>query len=445
MRINEHARNINCATVFVLSTKKFTRAELQRVDRLRRMPRIVRRSSVSYRSLVLDALLELSESLSLVDWDALSKRWIVPAGLLLNCVYWLVSMQVSYLKKSTNNAVFDSASANRVHKNRGSGGNWWYNALWTTSFLFITCSLINTWVCFSRRREYFLTQREASRPSSSASNGTQSDPTTPLRNPVGTSGSLGWDLLGQFSPSLHPRKQAAARPSTPERIIAWDPSMSSLRLFAVYSPVHALIPCIFNRQPLALLVTLLLSLQTLYLVDLYDLHVSHKRLIYGQVFSDYEKNFVQPRIGVMKRDVGVGTRADDNGVYVEVHTPKFGIVDASKSMTGVPRSASQIKMHDWERPLGTSPNVWASTQSPVKANGPTVRQSQQQYQSSRLSVASPMKINGSPAKMYKPAGWGTGPQYGSSGNLFQSNDAQGQQHGGMRRSKTTSTLANPWE
>lgn len=403
------------------------------------MPRIVRRSNSSYSALILDALLELSENLSLVDWDALSKRVIVPVGVGVNLIYWLICLQLSHLHKTANNAVFDSGNMNQSRNGR-SKGHWWGRTLWTISVVFMFCSVANTWFCFSRRREYYLQRKEGSRPASDSS----SNPSTPKRNNIGSSGSLGWDLLGRLSPALGSRRSTAARPSTPDKIVAWDPSLPSLRLFSVFSPVHVLINYKFAQSAMSLLIILLVSVQTLYLVHLYDLHVSHKRVIYGQVFSDYEKNFVQPRIGVMKRDVGVGTRPDDNGVYVEVHTPKFGIIDASKARSGIPRSASQIKMHDWERPVDGhgSPNVWA-IQSPIKPNPLPLHQ----HKSVRRSIASPMKINGSPAKMYKPAGWGTGPQYQSSGNLFtgQENESQQRQNSGLRRSKTTTSLVNPWE
>ncbi|CCG82484.1 Conserved fungal protein [Taphrina deformans PYCC 5710] len=300
------------------------------------MPKLVRKSRSNWQGLVLDYLLEVSEDLSLFNWDRLSSRWIAPLGVIVNVTYWLACAQINYLQRNRLDDSHQSFDSRRV-------------------------------------------------------------------------------------------------------ILAWNPSIVSLRLFCIFSPVHAIIIYSCAKNVLILLPVALLSAQNLYLVQLFEQYVQDKQSIYGQVFTEYENKFVQPRVGVMKRDVGVGTRPDDNGVYVEVHTPKVGIVDASKTVSALPRSASLIKMHDWERPvtgvsrdMPMSPNVWA--QSSVS-------------QSTRHTVASPIKINGSPAKMFRPAGWGASSTSGSfkGANPFVQNQGDNTDIGGMKRSKTTSSLSHNWD
>lgn len=398
------------------------------------MPRIVRRSQASWKSVFLDWLLEASENLSLVDWDHLSRRWAVPLGLIINLVYWLCCLQISYSQSTASSSVFQPRGPTRQSTNTRATTARWQTFVWTIQMVFAIGTLTNTWYCFSRKREYIL-QSAGSENAAGRQAQSKSDPQTPSRNTTGSSGSLGWDVLGRYSPFPDVQRRhkitLAALADQSRKIVAWEPSMASLRLFCVFSPVHAFVSYNYCRSPLTPVLLVLVGAQSLYLTELYIRHVADKRMIYGQVFSEYEKSFVEPRISIMKRDVGVGTRADDNGVYVEVHTPKVGIIDAKTAAPNIPRSASQIKMHDWERPLreqfggehAGSPHIW-NQQSPSKP-------------SSRRSIASPVKINGSPSKMFKPAGWASG--------SFENLSQQPSGNKGIKRSKTTSSLATEWD
>ena len=370
------------------------------------MPRIVRKTPQSYQAVVLDYLVGLSEDVSVIDWDELSNKWAIPFGAFINITYWILCAQRSYGTHHTNDRVFESSTQRLNH----TGDNTkWSTVLWVAIMTLTCASLANAWHCLTRQRQYQISRPVKESPSR---------PTTPIDQST-TSPSAEKDL-----------------------VLIWDPSTASLRMFCVFSPAHAMLTWNFAESPIILGIVFILSAQLLYLVRLYEQHVKDKKLIYGQVFSEYEKNFVEPRLSIMKRDVGVGTRPDDNGVYVEVHTPKVGIIDAKTAKT-VPRSASQIRMHDWERTekaaLPASPNVWAA--SPVKRSNGIY-----QGLSSRLSIASPVKAaNGSPAKLFRPAGWSSssaaGQQWGSSNSLSQDDSPQQS----MKRSKTTSSLATRWE
>lgn len=391
------------------------------------MPKLVRKSQSDWRTPMVDWYMSAAENLYLVDWDHLSSKCIVPFGAGLNVIYWFVCVQASFLKQTASGPVFETRNTSTIKSASRGSDHWWSHAMRTLSLLFIALSVLNVWYCFTRTRVYQLHQKNDA-PTADADENTSTQASrheSKLRENIAF-----WPFTLKFF--------SLSRTSSSDCIIAWDPSLPSLRLFSVFSPVHTVLIFSYSKQPAVLLLTGLLSLQTAYLVHLYAQHVADKQMIYGQVFSEYESTFVQPRLGVMKRDVGVGTAPDDDGVYVEVHTPKVGIVDARKPAAGIPKSANQIRMHEWERPVmgvergyPASPNVWA--QSPTKI-----------APSARRSIASPVKVNGTPAKMFRPAGWGSSSGSFSSSNPFAPSGAPAVSNG-IKKSRTMSSLASKWD
>lgn len=389
------------------------------------MPKLVRKTQTSWRSLVLDQMLELSENISLLDWDKLSARWALPVGLAINSIHWSACIQASYLQKTLDDNIFVSRKGGSREAGR-SASHWWLHAMRLSCLFFITMSIINALYCFTRQKEYQIRHKRTNPPGDSAFNiSPTTTETSTKRNDVSKT------VFDRISSHFgHPYHSTSIEGMN--SLMAWNPSKMSLRLFAVFSPLHAILTWMMPRNAMTFIFLLLLSCETFYLIVFFERHVEDKKIIYGQVFSEYESSFVQPRIGVMKRDVGVGTRPDDNGVYVEVHTPKVGIIDAAKTATDIPRSASQVRMHDWERPIvakpfPASPNVWAA-QSPFK-----------NAQSVRRNIPSPAKLDGSPTKMYRPAAWVSGSH---SSNPFVQHPSE---HGTIKKSKTMSFLSQPWE
>lgn len=406
------------------------------------MPRIVRKSQQSYSSRLVDLLVAFSEDVSLVDWDQLSRRWIGLAGLLINLFFWALRAQADHISKTAVESVFDSHPASKLGRSGSVRNGWTSKLVLLASTLCVVGSVFNTWYCFSRKRGYQLAPQSSGRPHLSTSD---EKPAAGFSTPIQAARSI-FTGATKGVRSEHADRPIVSIPANEDEsrtVRMWDPSMVSLRIFSVFSPAHVLLTWSYSSRPANWIVLLLLSLQSLYLIEIFCQHVLDKKLIYGQVFSEYEKNFVEPRLSIMKRDVGVGTRADDNGVYVEVHTPKVGIIDARTAKT-MPKSASQIRMHEWDidssiRDFPASPNVWAQ-QSPLKRS-----QSNHLIPTSRLSVASPIKAaDGSPAKMYKPAGWSSssGLQQGthSISNLHkQAGEAT------IRRSRTSHSLGTKWD
>ncbi len=314
----------------------------------------IRQQSVLSRlsSWPVDLFFQLAEEYSVLDLDSISKRLTIPAGLLINFLYWLCRVQASYLQKSSTADVFQRKGSSGTGSNRSimHGGTWWYRFMWTISFVFVCLSLFNTWYCFTRTRNYQIQSKGSSG---------LSTPKRRVTSVMTQTEHSGWNMFSHFSPFSLRRKQVQNRRVEKEELHAWNPSIASLRAFSVFSPLHVFLIWNCPRNVAVLVGILLLSAQTLYLVDTYEQHIEDKRLIYGQVLHEYDKSYVEPRLSVRKRDVGTGTRPDDNGVYVEVHTPRVGITDARRP-NAVPNSVNTVRLYDWEgagSDFPTSPNV----------------------------------------------------------------------------------------
>ncbi|ORY83126.1 hypothetical protein BCR37DRAFT_294984 [Protomyces lactucae-debilis] len=192
------------------------------------------------------------------------------------------------------------------------------------------------------------------------------------------------------SPDDRPSSSAA------KAMVIWEPSLPSLRLFSILSPLHLFITWQLCLSPYLLFTLLALSATLLGALHLFMQHVQHKQRLYGHVFSEYDRTFVEPRLNIMKRDVGCGTSPDEQGVYVEVHTPKVGILD-SRRERGIPKSASMVRMHDWEQTTGgdlpSTPVLWRQQPQLSGISSPAKGMS---------ALQSPVRRGRSPMK---PAGW----------------------------------------
>ena len=434
------------------------------------MPRLVREQRRGVGAIVADWALARYEDISTLDLDGLSSRILLPTAVALNAVYWLSCYQLQVLQEHSSTHLFRH---NALDERLATTGRTLAAVLWALTNCLRIISFLNAVYCFASTKNY------------------QVAATARLRESKGAIAFLtrqaGRLLLfwrhGKDDDDA--QEQQAAHLANTQVLKAWNPSLASLRLLAIFSPVHAYLGWHFAHEPPVLAGLAMLTVLLTVMVEKYDGLLHDRRVIYGQVLRDYDRNFVEPRLSVMKRDVGVGTRADDDGVYVEVHTPKVGIIDSRTARDGkLPRSASLVRMYDWgsdpiaapsttaaqdlsrassfrsDLHLPSSPNMWAQA-SPAKrmassssmgsfATGLASKTASAVQQSSRRTIASPRK-EGSPTKLYRAAGWSastndvstSGSERGQSGRLLSQmrSTAKGQQSG-LRRSKTLHELAS---
>ncbi|BFZ56121.1 hypothetical protein PYCC9005_003163 [Savitreella phatthalungensis] len=371
------------------------------------MPRLVRADSRSVLGVFADWALAQYEIWSTLDFDELSQRWYTTGAFVLNGSYWLASYQLQFAQERYNGNIFsrpgpDEAPLTSIAVIR---------LLWSFTAVLAIVSTANLIYCFNCTKVY-------------------------RSNDVAGRRNTGWlaqgmSMAGRFTTYLLAKTAAKEENDEHNRTTAleiWNPSLTSLRLLAIFSPVHAYLGWHFARQPPVLLGLFFLTSLLLLIVDKYDTLVRDKQLVYTQVFRDYDRNFVGPRLSVVKRDVGVGTRADDNGVYVEVHTPKTGIISNSQAVGNkLPRSTSLVRMYDWQdqnKGTSTPSQLQLHSQSqhlqqnssqlpPLLHKGANPAKRSQSMASlntggMRRTVASPFKqADGSPAKIFRAAGWGS--------------------------------------
>ncbi|KZV81852.1 hypothetical protein EXIGLDRAFT_779236 [Exidia glandulosa HHB12029] len=94
-----------------------------------------------------------------------------------------------------------------------------------------------------------------------------------------------------------------------QKVDMWMPEEFEKTLFALYSPVHAVLWLFWSPQNwLGVLIALgLLSAQLSILMKAYDALVKDTRILGASVLQEYDEKYVQPRINVVKRDAIVQT------------------------------------------------------------------------------------------------------------------------------------------
>lgn len=127
-------------------------------------------------------------------------------------------------------------------------------------------------------------------------------------------------------------------------VSVWDPTPLSLRLFAIFSPVHVLIyflalpmtssttfsspgfvnflsPPVTNTVGtifMMLATQFILSVQLIYTQKSFTQQAKDTTLIHKEVLHEYDQKFVHPRLNVLKRDVAVQTANRESGEAASV-------------------------------------------------------------------------------------------------------------------------------
>ncbi|PWW74041.1 hypothetical protein C7212DRAFT_284079 [Tuber magnatum] len=304
--------------------------------------RLVRRQPLAERlsSLVnpFDLFLALSIWLESHDWDNLQNTIKNPLGLALN-ILCLVS------RANSNGGYGRSGAEDVLRRPVGGSNSLFYRQFWVLSWVLAAGSIFNAVYCFSRKRRYRLFESDI-----------KIEPTTPSarRVPVDSSPTaasplrLFGNIMGSFASTPESRSHPDETRDVWE-VSVWDPAPLSLRLFAIFSPVHVLI--YFLALPIAsnttfsssgfvyfptpqatntvgtvfmmLTTQFILSAQLIYTQVSFTQQAKDTALIHKEVLHEYDQKFVHPRLNVLKRDVAVQTANRESGeaASVDLFTP----------------------------------------------------------------------------------------------------------------------------
>ncbi|PIL24190.1 hypothetical protein GSI_13943 [Ganoderma sinense ZZ0214-1] len=217
----------------------------------------------------------------------------------------------------------------------------WFDWTTPTSFLVVTVAILNTLYLFTRTRTYQLSL--ASEPVSSPHASFVKRPPGFVRDPDAPASddhdpfaspsfsSLAWSFFGsvlralwrflvasvRFLLNLSPPR---TRPSQPweadervQMLEVWTPGPLEMGLFAIYSPVHALLWMATTSANwiLTLFVMFIVGVQSRALTRSYEALLKDRAIIAAEVMHEYDEKFVNPRVHPVRRDACVMTHESE--------------------------------------------------------------------------------------------------------------------------------------
>ncbi|KAK9385110.1 hypothetical protein V1515DRAFT_588607 [Lipomyces mesembrius] len=292
--------------------------------------RVVRRAALLTRltSYPLDTYLHLHEQFETIEWDKLSDTVCLPMGFILDgiLVFCRLAIATVAVKQDERSEIFwdssklrNSPIAGDVLQGRGAKRGfrgWLIGVLSVISVAILLLSFINAYCVFSRRRTYTFFGRDP-QDRKLAGNSSATKAQLDIDNVARTPSSSPWQKIiykishAESSPTADPDKEIW-------ELQMWNPQLFNLHLFTSFSPLHTLV--LFNTSYSTLIrnitVCLLISGQTYLLTTNFLQQITDKSLVFGEMFEEYEKKVVRPKMSVVRRDVAVG--ADGS---VEYYSP----------------------------------------------------------------------------------------------------------------------------
>ncbi|KAK9242498.1 hypothetical protein V1506DRAFT_509370 [Lipomyces tetrasporus] len=323
--------------------------------------RVVRRAALLTRlkSYPLDLYLHLHEHFETIEWDKLSDTVSLPMGFILDGVLVFCRLAISTIavKQDDRSEVFlessrlrNSAVAGDVlqgrHATRGFRG-WVIGVLSVISMVSVLLSFVNAYYVFSRRRTYAFFGRDPQDKKLAGISSAKKSQLDMNADPRSTSSFSHWrTIIDRITHSESPQ-------ADPDKEIwelqMWNPQLFNLRLFLSYSPLHTLV--LFNTSYSTLIrnitICLLVTGQLYLLTKNFLQQVTDKSLIFGEMFEEYEKKVVRPKMSVVRRDAAVGS----NGT-VEYYSPTLERHFETRDIR--PRSSSSFFESAANSPFGSS-------------------------------------------------------------------------------------------
>ncbi|KAK9475976.1 hypothetical protein V1514DRAFT_370067 [Lipomyces japonicus] len=298
----------------------------------RRASRVIRKPPLWSRisSYPFDLYLRANEKLETIDWDKLSLSVSLPLGVGLDFILVLCRLSIAALdvQQDERNKVFidsaqlrNSKAASAVLVGRGARSfrNWTIALLSTISIIIVIASVVNTFYVFFRYKTYTFFGRAqtdlklASTPTAHIASVSLSS----LDDSNNSEKHYGSPFT-KFIPRVRGKQSRSSTEHQVWEIRMWNPHLFNLYLFTYFSPVVTFI--LYTTSYTTLFKNLILSgftsIQIFFLVRFFLQQVNDKSLVFGEMFDEYEKKVVRPKMSAKRRDVAIGT--DGN---VEFSTP----------------------------------------------------------------------------------------------------------------------------
>jgi len=200
-------------------------------------------------------------------------------------------------------------------------GESWFDWSVPMSFLLIVASLLNTLYLFTRVKLYRLhnrTEPVSSPHATFVSAQLDFEPlvppplTTRLWSVVWHSFSLSWRFLLGMSP---PAKKATMGGKTSRvlQLEVWTPGEPGMTLFSVYSPAHAFLwmATTSANWMLMLVIMGIVGAQLHVITHSFEALLKDREIIAAEVMSEYNDQFVYPRVNPIRKDVAVMTHQSE--------------------------------------------------------------------------------------------------------------------------------------
>ncbi|KAG5438149.1 hypothetical protein PCANB_003000 [Pneumocystis canis] len=214
------------------------------------------------------------------------------------------------------NQSFHTSFSNIFRISLNTSINW--ISIWIAIGLFVW-SLFCTIRCFTVSKKYSLFERrhEHPPPTLGAHCTIRSDtsPSTP-------------GFLARFcrntSVDISTNTSTSSRTSTSSNeyiweLTVWNPSTLLIYFFCFFNPIHLILLWNHPLSPKHLILAATIAFQLFFLHRIYAGYVADKSIIHSEVFYEYSKKFVEPRLFSYKRNVATSTHPDI--VQVDIHTP----------------------------------------------------------------------------------------------------------------------------
>ncbi|EWC44993.1 hypothetical protein DRE_01052 [Drechslerella stenobrocha 248] len=309
-----------------------------------RRHRLVRRQTFGQRIAAflnpLDNLLSASLLFETYDWEGLGESIAAPAGIALN-VLLMIARANSNTKlgwRGTSSHVEDVLRDPRYDYSDSQAGGIFGWLMHIVAHLLFGFAVFNTVYTLNRTRQYRTFESSV-----------HSEPPTPSARRVRVSSSPNESSPYRFVKSLFPNMPYASAPPIHDgvtedevwEVAKWDPTKFNLAIATYFSPLHALVVFLLlpytpppshthghlsldttahstayaaSRMAVIWDISLINVFLTVYLFlyfKAFRTQTQDEKYISSQVFSEYNKKFVNPRVNVPTRDCGTST--DDGG------------------------------------------------------------------------------------------------------------------------------------